>query len=379
MESDAELKERASQMKQEFGKSVILSSVEPISNNVVSFLDPRLTREHSMFCNSDHLVGTVEKTLSIFGFQSTRTEMSNPAKRKVMLSITEYRQRKKLNTDRSDEQDMENDFQGNDDNNSSESFKNELSSKPRSRSSSTSAFNSEPTELERQRELSNLRLKKAFGLALDDEPRKPGEFPRESAIFIIPFNGLVIDMTAILNCEIESTIIPQTPLPTNVIALASLSELSMSPTLRATITPDRAYTPVLPPMREPVKSPSPVKEIETGQEPEVYVQREENVETVQEDQPNVVMQEESEDKTVETKDSKEGEEKTNLFYDPDDDERPAVVLEEPVDAKYVPPFNNPVYPNSNFNFASTIDDDSRYRSRNPSPPPNLGAEPFSSS
>ncbi|KAH1009288.1 hypothetical protein HUJ04_001663 [Dendroctonus ponderosae] len=378
MESDAELKERASQMKQEFGKSVILSSVEPISNNVVSFLDPRLTREHSMFCNSDHLVGTVEKTLSIFGFQSTRTEMSNPAKRK--LSITEYRQRKKLNTDRSDEQDMENDFQGNDDNNSSESFKNELSSKPRSRSSSSSsfssledmpasdivmkssAFNSEPTELERQRELSNLRLKKAFGLALDDEPRKP-----------------VIDMTAILNCEIESTIIPQTPLPTNVIALASLSELSMSPTLRATITPDRAYTPVLPPMREPVKSPSPVKEIETGQEPEVYVQREENVETVQEDQPHVVMQEESEDKTVETKDSKEGEEKTNLFYDPDDDERPAVVLEEPVDAKYVPPFNNPVYPNSNFNFASTIDDDSRYRSRNPSPPPNLGAEPFSSS
>lgn len=36
------------------------------------------------------------------------------------------------------------------------------------------AFNSEPTELERQREISSLRLKKAFGLAVDEEPR-PGK------------------------------------------------------------------------------------------------------------------------------------------------------------------------------------------------------------
>lgn len=39
-----------------------------------------------------------------------------------------------------------------------------------------SAFNSEPTELERQRENVSLRLKKAFGLSVDDESRKPGKF-----------------------------------------------------------------------------------------------------------------------------------------------------------------------------------------------------------
>lgn len=33
-------------------------------------------------------------------------------------------------------------------------------------------FNSEPTELERQREISSLRLKKAFGLPIDEESCK---------------------------------------------------------------------------------------------------------------------------------------------------------------------------------------------------------------
>lgn len=199
--------------------------------------------------------------------------------------------------------------------------------------------------------MSNLRLKKAFGLALDDEPRKPGKLLRISAIFKITFHGLVIDMAAILNCDIESKIILPSPLSSNAIALASLSELSMSPTLRAPMTPDRAYTPVLPP--EPLKSSSPIREIEIDEDREVFVQREESVE-IQEEQSNVGFNEEGGDKNVETKDGEQGEEKTNLFYDPDDDERPAVVLEEPADAKYVPPFNNPVYPNSNFNFASTI-------------------------
>lgn len=118
----------------------------------------------------------------------------------MQLSITEYRQRKKLNSDKPDENETENDSLGIDDNNSSESFKATeqaatcsskatTMSRSSSRSSSCSsleveckpapidfvktgpAFNSEPTELERQREITSLRLKKAFGL-VDDDTRK---------------------------------------------------------------------------------------------------------------------------------------------------------------------------------------------------------------
>lgn len=38
-----------------------------------------------------------------------------------------------------------------------------------------SAFNSEPTELERQRENVSLRVKKALGIPIDENSRNPGE------------------------------------------------------------------------------------------------------------------------------------------------------------------------------------------------------------
>lgn len=46
----------------------------------------------------------------------------------------------------------------------------------------------------------------------------------------------------------------------------------------------------------------------------------------------------------------------NLFYTPDEDERlPVTELTEVDGVNYVPPFNNPVYPNSNFSsFTSAI-------------------------
>lgn len=87
LESDAELKERAAKMKQEFGKTVTLSSSDQVANNLSGLLDRRLPRENALFTSSEHLVGTVEKTLSIFGFKNTKPEVTTPAKRKVKVNM----------------------------------------------------------------------------------------------------------------------------------------------------------------------------------------------------------------------------------------------------------------------------------------------------
>lgn len=54
-------------------------------------MDPRLAaREnahHPLFTNSEHLVGTVEKTLSMLGFEERRPEQITPAKRKVSVCV----------------------------------------------------------------------------------------------------------------------------------------------------------------------------------------------------------------------------------------------------------------------------------------------------
>lgn len=63
-------------------------------NTFSTCADPRL-RNRPLFSNSEHLVGTVEKTLSFLGYGDKKPESVTPTKRK--LSITEYRQRKKLN------------------------------------------------------------------------------------------------------------------------------------------------------------------------------------------------------------------------------------------------------------------------------------------
>lgn len=371
MESDAELNERVAKMKQEFGKTgVLLCEQETSLVNMKVLLDPRLARDNALFSSSEHLVGTVEKTLSILGFENARTEMNTPAKRK--LSITEYRQRKKLNIDKSDEQDNEHESHSHDDNNSSESFKAEIAPKPRSRSSSSSSsfsssdemstvdfikapvFNSEPTELERQREISSLRLKKAFGLAIDEDSRKPP----------------VIDMTSILHCDMESKIKPP-QLSSSSFPSATFCDLSMSPTLRAPGTPDRAYTPILPPV---VSS-----ECTSGNKDDDKLNKEcddrPTEEKMKEEDPKANNEQTIGDVDMQSEEEKE----PNMFYTPDEDEdRGVPECESAESTNYVPPFNNPVYPNSNFaSFTSTIDDDSRYQSRNPSPPPDLEASTFS--
>ena len=67
-----------------------------------------------------------------------------------------------------------------------------------------------------------------------------------------------------------------------------------------------------------------------------------------------------------------------MFYTPDEEdvdktEKNEIETAEVVEStNYVPPFNNPVYPNSSFtSFGSVIDDETRYEGRNPSPPPEL--------
>ncbi|XP_066157225.1 microtubule-associated protein 1B isoform X1 [Euwallacea fornicatus] len=377
LESDAELKERAVKMQLEFGRTVNLTTAEKPFRDVSVFRDPRLRREEGMFSSSEHLIGTVEKTLSMFGFTSDKSEVSTPEKKKVKLSITEYRQRKKLTSDKTDDGEVELEPQNIEDN-SLESFKSEAITKPRSRSSSSSStcsssdnlsssdivlkapvFNCEPTELERQREMSNLRLKKAFGLAIDEDTRKSS----------------VVDMKSILSCDLESKINPVNPTTFN---FGALCELSMSPTLRAPPTPDRAYTPVLPSVQqldqELVKA-DVVKEDEVDAIADETTEVEEEMQVDQE--PETVATEEVKANT-EMKNGTSNENVGNMFYTPDDEEKTTTTTFEEADpVNYVPPFNNPVYPNSNFaSFTSTIDDDSRYQSRNPSPPPDLETTTF---
>lgn len=109
--------ERTSEIKDDYQiesslKETHINRRSELSQNTC-LMDPRLQKEHnSIFSNSEHLLGTVERTLSILGFEERKPEAITPAKRKVLyfltvcvhkliellqLSITEYRQRKKLN------------------------------------------------------------------------------------------------------------------------------------------------------------------------------------------------------------------------------------------------------------------------------------------
>nr|XP_008192438.1 PREDICTED: uncharacterized protein LOC103312751 [Tribolium castaneum] len=341
-------------MKEEFSNCVVpplqevpAPTTRPEMPPVSCLMDPRLSRDHHhIFSNSDHLVGTVEKTLSILGFEERKPEPITPAKRK--LSITEYRQRKKLNNN--DKTSMDEPV-STEENNSSESFK-PMRPRSDSMSSSTSitssddeapaiemtgkapsAFNSEPTELERQRELTTLRLKKVLGIAVDEESRKPA-----------------LDVEAILNCELPPVVKTIPPSPTFPIPGScdvTLTAAKSSPILEAA-----------PPNPAPVSSSSPP--------------------TVENEEPEVESEEIAEEQT-------EVGVKPNMFYTPDEeeagvDENAQGSFEEIDSVDYVPPFNNPVYPNdSNFTaFASVLDEEGRYEGRNPSPPPDLeaGSSPY---
>lgn len=71
-------------MQQEFGARVRLPESGIIgAAQVGCLMDPRLSRERALFSNSEHLVGTVEKTLSFLGFNEKKEESHLPAKRKV--------------------------------------------------------------------------------------------------------------------------------------------------------------------------------------------------------------------------------------------------------------------------------------------------------
>lgn len=125
--------------------------------------------------------------------------------------------------------------------------------------------------------------------------------------------------------------------------MSILSELSMSPTLRAPSTPeDRTYTPVPLPPNPVNETDVPMPEVEHAVDPKPEEQ-------MQVDEPEVEKTEEKPSTGNETQ-------QENLFYTPDEDERlPVPELTEVDGVNYVPPFNNPVYPNSNFSsFTSAI-------------------------
>nr|CAH7745442.1 unnamed protein product [Callosobruchus chinensis] len=395
LESDAVLKERAAKMKQEFSMiqsmSESLPSIRQPSSGLGCLMDPRLSRDGNMFSGTD-LVGTVEKTLSILGFENEKEEKSDTPKRKVKLSITEYRQRKKLTTnDKGGDQDHDHEQTSMEENNSSESFKVSTTPIPRSRAGSTSsstsltssdddmplselpvkapAFNSEPTELERQRENSSLRLKKVFGLSVDEE-RRPA-----------------LNVEAILNLELEPKTKPlPLPSPTFPIPGSDLVREVLALGKEGGIATSVPLQPgPLPSVQEPIVPPPPPKELTPPPPPppppeELMDVAEENGEpTVDAGVTNEECQTKQPGEVASIEDLKqtEGDASSNFFYTPDEEdgkpEKEPVNVEESESISYVPPFNNPVYPNDSFTtYTTTMDDDARYEGRNPSPPPDMG-------
>nr|CAI5865072.1 unnamed protein product [Callosobruchus analis] len=398
LESDAVLKERAAKMKQEFSMiqsmSESLPSIRQPPAGLGCLMDPRLTREGNMFSSTD-LVGTVEKTLSILGFENEKQDKADTPKRKVKLSITEYRQRKKLTTnDKGGDQEHDHEQTSMEENNSSESFKVSTTPIPRSRAGSTSsstsltssdddmplselpvkapAFNSEPTELERQREISSLRLKKAFGLSVDEE-RRPA-----------------LNVEAILNLELEPKTKPL-PLPSptfpipgsdivrEVLSLGKEGGIAVN----ATSIPTQSGPP--PTIQEPIVPPPPPKELTPPPPPPpppeelMDVEEGNDVPAVDVEPTNDDSQTTQPGQATPKGNPKEtdGDSSSNFFYTPDEEdgrsEKKPVSVEESESISYVPPFNNPVYPNDSFTtYTTTIDDDARYEGRNPSPPPEIG-------
>lgn len=387
LESDAILKERAAEMKQEFGKCLIPPPTAAINEipqrpNLLSFgclMDPRLARNRHML-NSDQLVGTVEKTLSILGFNDRKPDPITPIKRK--LSITEYRQRKKVpaneNSDNCEKEDGLDECL-NEENNSSESFK-PCRTRLNSNSTSTSlssddevapvevvakvpAFNSEPTELERQREISNIRLKKAFGLSIDVEPRKPA-----------------LNVEAILNCEIPMPDV-QIPLqPSHTIPDISVPTISAQsvPVLKETRSPTQTEN-----VQESIEDDSRTSFSDEKQMteslPSLVDAGVEKMDDEDIDQNDVInLENKNEDDVVNDEEKPELEVesqnmKPHMFYTPDEEEDEDENIDNDIpemeSVNYVPPFNNPIYPSNNF--SSVIDEEGRYEGRNPSPPPNL--------
>uniref|UniRef100_A0A1Y1NA62 SET domain-containing protein n=1 Tax=Photinus pyralis TaxID=7054 RepID=A0A1Y1NA62_PHOPY len=362
---DASLKERVAEMQQEIGACFRLPEpiVEVPPKELASTtppplrcaLDPRLSRP--LFNTSEHLVATVEKNLSILGFEDKTTHAA-PIKRK--LSITEYRQRKQLTLNEKlvDEAVSE-------ENTSSQSPPLKLRTRSDSNSSATSfassdeefrppeltqkalsAFNSEPTELEKQRESVSLRLKKAFGLSIDEDSRKPA-----------------LSMETLLNCDLNSA---KTSLPGFGSTVSTCSESNSNPPILETVSAEESETCST---MEVVKS-EVISDSSLAKE-ELTVARVPTPSEVNEGVVNPKMfyipDEEDADKT--------GKEEAESIPDAKCDE--FVVVES---TNYVPPFNNPVYPNSSFtSFGSVIDDETRYEGRNPSPPPELTSAPNYSS
>ncbi|KAK5645040.1 hypothetical protein RI129_006340 [Pyrocoelia pectoralis] len=363
---DASLKERVAEMQQEIGSCFRLpdpitdvpqKEVAPSTAPLRCVMDPRLSRP--LFNSSDHLVATVEKNLSILGFEDKVTNAA-PIKRK--LSITEYRQRKQLTLNEKlvDEAVSE-------ENTSSQSPPLKLRTRSDSNSSGTSfassddefrppelsqkalsAFNSEPTELEKQRESVSLRLKKAFGLSIDEDPRKSA-----------------ISMETLLNCDLNST--KNSLQGYGSTTISACSESNSNPPLLETLSAEESETcSATEVVKSEVISDSPIEKEETSVRrvpspsevvcpnpvnPEMfYIPDEEDVDKIEKDEVECMEHEKCDE---------------------------YVVVES---TNYVPPFNNPVYPNSSFtSFGSVIDDETRYEGRNPSPPPELTTAPNYSS
>lgn len=202
--------------------------------------------------------------------------------------------------------------------------------------------------MERQRELTSLRLKKVFGISVDDENRKPGMLlinnNNKKTINVLTKAPPALDVQTILNCELPSVVktippSPNFPIPGSCDLNAATAAARSSPNVESTLPPSSmSPSPVNPPVvgSSVTFTPTPQNFAEKKTESPAACQKSVD------NGPN----------DVETSPKK-----SILFYTPDEEEKRAGEniqegYQEVEPVEYVPPFNNPIYPNDNDNFPS---------------------------
>lgn len=151
-----------------------------------------------------------------------------------------------------------------------------------------------------------------------------------------------IDVQSILNLELEPKVKP-IPLPSPTFPIPGSAEV-----LPKQSSPQLPSSPIPPPpsVSSPVSHDESIEQSSESVEPQESEQ-ESNTST------KVVDVSMEEDTTPTKDDTNDDGSDPNLYYTPDEEENEVVtqrepVFEEPESVSYVPPFNNPIYPNDSY-------------------------------
>lgn len=198
-----------------------------------------------------------------------------------------------------------------------------------------SAFNSEPTELERERENLSSRLKKTYGLSVDEDTRKTSKFIKQKysqTMIDNNYSFAAINVETLLKCDLSPPLKTTLPLSSPTFPIPGSTETTN------TIASKHEESVVESPSSVTVVSPRPSPQPQQLQQQLPQEQLEQ-----QPSQPSVSNVE------INESEKKSSSVDPGMFYTPDEEES------EPADdgkfnkiesTSYVPPFNNPLYPNN---------------------------------